>query len=69
MLKTFFERLGFEKPALFGQKGFTGPRLTFLENSPEEIGNFYLDLPLRLCENPQYYAFSDHLMYIGKRKK
>ena len=68
MLKTFFERLGFEKPALFGQKGFTGPRHAFLENSPGPVRNFCLDLPLRLCGNPQYYAYSDHLMYIGKRK-
>ena len=65
---SFFGRLGFEKPALFSQKGFIGPRLAFLENSPGPVRNFCLDLPLRLCGNPQYYAYSDHLMYIGKRK-
>ena len=65
----FFERLGFEKLALFGQEGLAGPRLTHLESAPDAVRDFYLGLSLRLCENPQYYAYSDHLMYIGKIKK
>ena len=64
----FFERLGFEKMALFGQEGLAGPRLTCLEKSPDAVRNFYLDLSLRLCENPQYYAYSNHLMYVGRVK-
>ena len=63
----FFERAGFNKLALFGQEGLTAPRLTFLEKSPEKVRNLYLDISLRLCENPRYFAYSNHLMFIGQR--
>ena len=64
----FFDELGFEKLALLGQEGLTGPRLTKIENSDEEVRKTYLEISLRVCENPQYYAYSDHLLYIGKRE-
>ena len=64
----FFDELGFEKLSLLGQEGLTGPRLTKIENSDEEVRKTYLEISLRVCENPQYYAYSDHLLYVGKRK-
>ncbi len=64
----FFNGLGFEKLALLGQEGLTGPRLTKIENADEEVRKTYLDISLRVCENPQYYAYSNHLLYIGKSK-
>ena len=64
----FFDELGFEKLALLGQEGLTGPRLTKIENSDEEVRKTYLEISLRVCENPQYYAYSNHLLYIGKAK-
>ncbi len=65
----FFEQLGFEKIALLGQEGLTGPRLTKIENADEAVRNMYLEISLRVCENPQYYAYSDHLLYIGRCRK
>ncbi|MCU6734667.1 class I SAM-dependent methyltransferase [Diplocloster agilis] len=65
-ITPFFHRLGFEKITLFGQEGIAGPRLTALEKAPENVRNLYLDLSLRLCENPQYFPYSPHLMYIGR---
>lgn len=62
----FFENIGFQKLCLFGQEGVTATRLSFLEQTSEEVRNFYLDLSLRLCENPQYFPYSTHMMYIGK---
>lgn len=64
----FFDELGFEKLALLGQEGLTGPRLTKIENSDKEVRKTYLEISLRVCENPQYYAYSDHLLYVGKPK-
>lgn len=62
----FFEKLGFEKLALLGQEGLTGPRLTAIESASEKVREKYLEISLKVCENPQYYAYSDHLLYVGK---
>ena len=66
LVDDFFEKLGFEKITLFGQEGVTGIRLNYIEQSNEKVRKFYLDLSLRLCENPQYFTYSNHIMYIGK---
>lgn len=64
----FFERLDFEKLALFGQEGITATRLSYLEQCSPQVREKYLELSLRLCENSQYFAYSTHMMYIGRRK-
>ena len=63
----FFKKLGFEKLSLFGQEGVTGTRLNYIEKCNDEVKNFYLELSSKLCENPQYYCYSNHMMYIGKK--
>lgn len=65
----FFERLGFEKLALVGQEGLTGPRLTAIESASEKVRQKYLEISLKVCENPQYYAYSNHLLYAGRVKR
>ena len=65
----FFEKLGFEKLALFGQEGLTGTLLSYLNHAPESVREKYLEISLRLCENPKYFAYSNHLMYIGRQKR
>lgn len=67
-IEPFFDKLGFEKITLFGQEGITGTRLEFIQNLDENIRKFYLNISLKLCENPYYYSYSNHLMYIGKLK-
>ncbi len=62
----FFEKLGFEKITLFGQEGITGTRLSLLNNANDLVRHTYLQLSLKLCENSQYFSYSNHLMYIGK---
>lgn len=68
-VEPFFEKAGFEKLALLGQEGLTGPRLTALERADEAVRKKYLEISLKICENPQYYAYSNHLLYIGETKK
>lgn len=65
-VEPFFNELGFEKLALLGQEGLAGPRLTYIERAEKPVRDLCLDLSLRLCENPQYFVYSDHLLYIGK---
>lgn len=50
---------------MFGQEGVTGTRLRYIEEYNEEIKKFYLELSLKLCDNPQYFCYSNHIMYIG----
>ena len=35
----------------------------------EAVKKKYLEISLKICENPQYYAYSNHLLYIGETKK
>ena len=62
----FFNERSLEKLALLGQEGLAGPRLTYIERAEKPVRDLYLDLSLRLCETPQYFVYSDHLLYIGK---
>ncbi len=65
-IEPFFARLGFEKLCLFGQEGVTATRLMDIERAPEEVRQFYLNLSLRLCGKRAYYAYSSHMMYVGR---
>lgn len=67
-IEPFFNRLGFDKITLFGQEGITATRISFLNQCSNDVRKLYLDMSLRLCENPQYFPYSSHLMYIGKIK-
>ena len=67
LIVDFFKKLGFEKLTLFGQEGVTGTRLEYIQKSSEEVRKFYLEISLKLCENPQYFSYSNHIMYIGKK--
>ncbi len=66
-IKPFFDTLEFEKVSIFGQEGVTATRLSFLEAQSEEVRNLYLELSLKMCENPKYFIYSSHIMYIGKK--
>lgn len=63
----FFEELGFEKITVFGQEGITGTRLSMLEKAPQDVKDLYLKLSIKLCEVEQYFSYSTHIMYIGKK--
>jgi len=63
----FFDKLGFKKITLFGQEGITATRLSFLNACEDKVRELYLNISLRLCENPQYFAYSSHIMYVGKQ--
>lgn len=66
-IEPLFNKSGLTKLSLFGQEGITGTRLSYLEKCSEEVRNLYMSLSLRLCENEKYFAYSNHLMYIGKK--
>jgi SAM-dependent methyltransferase len=66
-IEPFFAQLGFLKITLFGQEGVTGPRLSTIESSSDEVKDYYLKLSLKLCEKKKYFPYSHHMMYVGKK--
>lgn len=68
-IEPFFASLGCEKITLFGQEGITGMRLSFLEKCSDEVKDLYLRLSIKLYENPQYFVYSNHLMYVGRMRQ
>ena len=68
-IEPLFDSAGFEKIALLGQEGIAGPRLSYIENYAKEVREKYLEISLKVCTKPQYFCYSNHLLYIGKMKK
>ena len=67
-IEPFFNDNGFEKKSIFGQEGVAARSLQILQDAQQDIRDFYLELSLRLCENPKYWSYSSHLMYVGIEK-
>jgi len=67
-IEEFFNECGIQKITIFGQEGITAPRLMDLEKAPEDVRNYWLEISLRLCENKNYFPYSSHIMYIGKKR-
>lgn len=67
-VEPFLYKLGFEKITLLGQEGLKEPSLTKIESANEIVRDKYLEIYLKVCDNPQYFAYSNHLLYIGKIK-
>ncbi|MBQ6735640.1 MAG: class I SAM-dependent methyltransferase [Lachnospiraceae bacterium] len=63
----FFEACGYEKQVLFAQEGVTGVAEPEILDASEDVRALYLKLSLSLCEKPEYFAYTQHLMFIGKR--
>ena len=63
----FFEKCGYEKLTLFGQEGVTGVAEPEIMAASETAKEVYMKLSLALCEKPEYFAYTQHLMYIGRK--
>ena len=66
-IEPFFEACCFEKVVLFAQEGVTGVAEPEILDAGDEVKALYLKLSLSLCEKPDYFAYTQHLMYVGKR--
>lgn len=67
-IEPFFTKLGLTKITIFGQEGITGTRLFHIEKGPKKVRDFYLKLSKKMCELPNYFSHSHHLMYLGTIK-
>ncbi len=63
----FFEQFPLEKLRFFGQEGILAPcKNTFMEQ-PSEVQTAWVDFAEKLCEREELLAYSEHLMYIGRK--
>lgn len=64
----FMEQFPLQKLHLFGQEGFLAPNEhELLQRSPGEIQT-WLTLARRYLELPELLSYSEHAMYIGRKK-
>ncbi len=67
-IEPFMARFPLEPVAIFGQEGMMSPcEGRIMASSPEEIDR-WLTLSEALAVRREYRGFSEHLMYIGRKK-
>ena len=64
----FMKQFGLEKLHLFGQEGVLAPNVHKFMEQPPEVKEAMLDIAEKLLENEEYLSWSEHLMYIGRKK-
>jgi SAM-dependent methyltransferase len=63
----FMSRFPLEKLHLLGQEGITSPAELRILACDEAVIQSWLDVSLQLCEREEFFSYSEHLMYIGRR--
>lgn len=64
----FMERFPLESLHLFGQESVLSPNEQNIMSQSPEVVSAWLDLAEKLCEKEEYLSWSEHLMYIGRKR-
>ena len=64
----FMSRFPLEKLHFFGQEGTLAPNEHTIMNQTPEVVAGWLDLAEKMWEIPEYLSWSEHLMYVGRKK-
>ncbi|HOJ47828.1 MAG TPA: class I SAM-dependent methyltransferase [Bacillota bacterium] len=64
----FMEQFGLEKLHLFGQESILAPNEPNIQAQPKEVIDKWLDIAERVCEREDLLSYSEHLMYIGRKR-
>ena len=62
----FMERFNLKKLHLLGQEGITSMCENNIYACVKEIIDKWIDIAIKTCERKEFYALSEHIMYIGK---
>ena len=65
----FMAKFPLDKCHLFGQEGILSPQEHTIMSSPKDAVNQWLDLAEKLMEREDLLSWSEHIMYIGRKKK
>jgi len=66
-IKPFMTRFGLQQLHLFGQEGILAPNELQLLTYPEQEQELWLELAKQYLEIPEFLAYSEHAMYIGRK--
>jgi 2-polyprenyl-3-methyl-5-hydroxy-6-metoxy-1,4-benzoquinol methylase len=64
----FMAQFPLEKLHLFGQESITPPCEGNIMAQPKEIVDAWLNVCERICEREDLFSWSEHLMYVGRKK-
>lgn len=64
----FMSRFPLEKLHLFGQESILAPNEHNIMNRSPEVVTAWLDLAEKMWEKVEYLSWSEHLMYVGRKK-
>ncbi len=67
-LSEFMGQFPLQKLHLFGQEGITSPCEGNIMSQPKEIVDAWMDFAEQLCEREELLSWSEHLMYVGRKK-
>jgi len=63
----FMDGFGLEKQTLFGQESILSPCEETLLAAPPDVREAWIDAAVDVCERPEFLAYSEHAMYVGKK--
>lgn len=66
-IEPFMSRFPLEKLHLFGQEGVMSPNEAKIYSAGKEAVSAVLDFNEKICEFPELYSWSEHLMYVGRK--
>ena len=64
----FMTQFPLEKLHFFGQEGITSPCESNIMSQPQDIIDSWLDLCEKVWEHEDLLSWSEHLMYVGRKK-
>ena len=66
-IRPFLEPFGLTELHLFGQEGILAPNETQVLSYPKEEQELWIETAKKFLELPEFLAFSEHAMYIGRK--
>lgn len=68
-IEPLMEPFGLEKLEFFGQEGILAPCESLIAAYPEEERSAWIELAKRFLGKPEYLSWSEHAMYVGRKRQ
>lgn len=64
----WMEKFPLETLHLLGSEGVTAPFHAQMKAAEPEVRSRWVDLSIKLCERPDFFNYSEHMLYIGRKE-
>jgi len=64
----FMEKFSLEKLHLFGQESIIAPCEDKIFDQPKDVIDKWIEIAIDACEKEELLSYSEHLMYVGRKK-